>query len=181
MKPKSIAQLWAQQTHECRRVAAEIRAEKLAAAKVANAAESHKLAALSDEIATLDARLDPENLDAIQLLAAKREQLDRLKTKFAADAKKRLADIEAAVHSDPRLPVSRENYSFGQMIADADHELRADFRKYFRDAGRAERAFNDSDSGLILRRLKIQNIPDAERDEIIRAVANLQNPPWKFS
>ena len=178
MKTKSTAQLWAKQTLELRRVAAEIRAEKLAVAKAANAADSDKLDKLADEIATLDARLDPENLDAIQLLAAKREQLARLKIKFAADAQKRLADA-ADVSSDKRLPTVTVDYSFGQLLDDAESELRADFKKHFRHEAMAERVGNDSDAGCTLRRLQ-NHASDAERDEIIYAVANGQNPPWKF-
>lgn len=63
-------------------------AEK-AAALALNAADSKRLQTLSAEIAELEHRLDPENLAAVQLLAAKREQFLRLERKFSDEANAR--------------------------------------------------------------------------------------------
>ena len=179
MKAKSIAQTWAQQTLERRRVAAEVHAEKIAAADTANAADSKKITALADEIATLDARLDPENLDAIQLLAAKREQLERLKIKFAGDAQKRLA-AAADVSSDPRLPAVSEDFSFLQFIAESESELRAGFRRCFQNEAVADRSFNDSNSGAWFQRYHRLGISADEMDSIVWRLAYGENLPWKF-
>lgn len=82
-----------------RETAAEIRAAQTAKADAlaANETDQQRLRTLASEIAEAEARLDPEDLGAIQLLAAKREQHSRLLKKYSAEAGKRLA------HADKKL------------------------------------------------------------------------------
>lgn len=79
--------------------AAQIRAalKAHASALAANARDAKRLAALVDDIATFDARLDAEDVNQIQRLAASRDQQSRLATKYAADAEARLAAAEQAL------------------------------------------------------------------------------------
>lgn len=174
-----IAKQWSLQTLARRRVTEEIRAKQTAAANAANDADANRLAALADEVATLEARLDPEDLSAIQLLAAKRDQHARLKVKFQGDAAARLAAANTV--ADAQLPAVTVAYSFDKLLDDAAVESRDALRPFFREEHRARQVFNDSDTGAVLRRLKIYGASREEEEKILQAIANGENLPWIFA
>jgi hypothetical protein len=65
------------------------------AIEAANTNDAEILAGKQREIDRLDAEVDPNNLDALQNLAARRDQLARLTTKYSDEAKERLATADA--------------------------------------------------------------------------------------
>ncbi len=79
--------------------AAQIRAalKAHAAALAANARDEKRLAALSDDVAALDARLDAEDLNQVQRLTGLRDQHSRLATKYEDDAERRLDESQTAL------------------------------------------------------------------------------------
>jgi hypothetical protein len=122
---------------------------QMAEAEKLNAADAERLGRLGEELRTLDTQLDPENLQTLQLLAAKRDQHDRLTKKFAADAESRLkaannARWTALPLEDARACVQQEATALLAEIADA-------LTPYFKTREAAMQLAHQTDSAARMR------------------------------
>lgn len=164
--------------------ATAIRAELDAkdAALEVNAAGKERLRTLASEIAEGEAHLDPDDLGAIQLLAAKREQHARLSTKFAADASVRLAAADKAIGA--AMPQDEFAAFIGAEHAAFLEAFGSAVAPFFRERERVLRLARESDSGAALGRLVYvtANRLPLGLDETLAVLDGVAcgRPPWIF-
>ena len=164
--------------------AAKIRAalKSHAVALAANSRDSKRLAALADEIATLDARLDAEDLNQVQRLSALREQQARLATKYEADAERRL--IESQTSLDAALDREKLSALFKAERASLLAEICAALAPFESDTDLIRRVTADFESFRRVDRLgfALHNVnppPLAEIASALEAIATGKTP-WRL-
>ncbi len=133
-----------------------------AAAETANETDSNKLDALAAEIEAMDLSLDFDDMAAIQMLANKREQLSRMHTKFATDAKKRIIEADELL----RHSIYRDEFSAWlneQRISLLDSVCFA-LRPFFTERGRAMNVACNSDAAAVLGRFSYMSAQASRLD-----------------
>jgi len=151
-------------------------------ALAANATDASRLQKLTDEIAALEQRVDPEDFSALHDLAARRDQRERLAKKYAADAEKRQRDADAAsAVSDNEI-----GDLFLEIQADLKEQIVLSVRLFVSDEGKAIRFAESCDSFLLLRRHASTwiGLPPAQRYtgllNVLRQFLD-GHPPWIFT
>jgi hypothetical protein len=160
LKTSAGRQQWAQAGLDAR--AAKDTA--MAVAREANARDEKRLADLATEIAGIESRLDPENLQEVQTLTARREQISQLRRKYAADADARLKNAGCDV-------VFPEGNFKDVVSAELDAIMDA-LLPFCRNRETAARLARESDSGVVLVRFQavIWSQGEISNEDFLRAL-----------
>lgn len=151
-------------------------------ALAANSRDTKRLAALADEIATLDTRLDAEDINQVQRLTALRDQHVRLTSKYEADAEQRVEGAQAQL--DAALDREKLSALFKAERTNLLAEICAALAPFESDADLIRRVTTDFESFRRVDRLgfALHNInppPLAEIATALEAIAT-GKAPWRL-
>lgn len=150
-------------------------------ALAANSADAERLDKLSAEISVLEQRVDPEDLPALHDIAARRDQRERLATKFKADAEQRQREADSA----SAITDTEISDLFWEIMEDVKAQVVLSVKPFVSDLGKAEKFAESCDSILILHRHANTwgSLPPAQRYtgllQVLRDYLN-SRPPWIF-
>lgn len=152
-------------------------------ATAANVADESRLQSLSEDIARLELEADAEDLSALQAVAGRKMQRERLAKKFADDASTRLRDADAAASE---ITDSQVSELFWKIQAELKVQIVVAVRPFIGAGLKAEQFAQNSDAYLFLNKhanLWGSMFPMSERFRgllpVLRAYVS-GRPEWLF-